>query len=80
MGWDAIGSHRGLRRSPSAALNRDRVRPLRLMPLRQPCPIGPMSGRGWALVTGAARRIGRALALSAAGAGYDVIVHHRDSD
>jgi NAD(P)-dependent dehydrogenase (short-subunit alcohol dehydrogenase family) len=38
-----------------------------------------MSGRGWAIVTGAARRIGRALALAAAGAGYDVLVHHRDS-
>ena len=38
-----------------------------------------MSGRGWALVTGAARRIGRALALSAAGAGYDVVIHHRAS-
>jgi len=35
-----------------------------------------MDGRGWALVTGAARRIGRALALSAAEAGYDVLVHY----
>lgn len=35
--------------------------------------------RGCALVTGAARRIGRALALAAADAGYDVAVHHRDS-
>lgn len=33
--------------------------------------------RGAALVTGAARRIGRALALTAAEAGYDVAVHHR---
>ena len=33
--------------------------------------------RGTALVTGAARRIGRALALTAAEAGYDVAVHHR---
>lgn len=39
-----------------------------------------MTKRGAALITGAARRIGRALALSAADAGYDVIVHHRDSD
>jgi NAD(P)-dependent dehydrogenase (short-subunit alcohol dehydrogenase family) len=39
-----------------------------------------MSERGWALVTGAARRIGRALALTAARAGYDVVVHHHDSD
>jgi NAD(P)-dependent dehydrogenase (short-subunit alcohol dehydrogenase family) len=36
-----------------------------------------MPARGWALVTGAARRIGRALALTAARAGYDVVVHHR---
>ncbi|MBA3810460.1 MAG: SDR family oxidoreductase [Caulobacteraceae bacterium] len=34
-----------------------------------------MSDRGWALVTGAARRIGRALAVSAAEAGFDIIVH-----
>jgi NAD(P)-dependent dehydrogenase (short-subunit alcohol dehydrogenase family) len=33
--------------------------------------------RGVALVTGAARRIGRALALSAAEAGYDLALHHR---
>ena len=38
-----------------------------------------MAARGAALVTGAARRIGRALALAAADAGYDVAVHHRDS-
>ena len=38
-----------------------------------------MPDRGAALVTGAARRIGRALALAAAEAGYDVAVHHRDS-
>ena len=35
--------------------------------------------RGAALITGAARRIGRALALTAAEAGYDVAVHHRGS-
>lgn len=35
--------------------------------------------RGAALVTGAARRIGRALAIAAAQAGYDVAIHHRDS-
>ena len=36
-----------------------------------------MVDRGWALVTGASRRIGRALALAAATAGHDVIVHAR---
>jgi NAD(P)-dependent dehydrogenase (short-subunit alcohol dehydrogenase family) len=35
--------------------------------------------RGGALVTGGARRIGRALALALAEAGYAVAVHHRDS-
>ena len=39
-----------------------------------------MTDRGWALVTGASQRIGRALALTAARAGYDVVVHHRHSD
>jgi NAD(P)-dependent dehydrogenase (short-subunit alcohol dehydrogenase family) len=39
-----------------------------------------MPERGAALVTGAARRIGRALALAAAEAGYDVAFHHRDSE
>jgi len=39
-----------------------------------------MSGdRGYALVTGAARRIGRALALEAAKAGFDILIHHRDA-
>jgi NAD(P)-dependent dehydrogenase (short-subunit alcohol dehydrogenase family) len=36
-----------------------------------------MPDRGWALVTGAARRLGQVLALSAAQAGHDVLVHAR---
>lgn len=36
-----------------------------------------MTSRGAALVTGAGRRIGQALALEAARAGYDIAVHHR---
>ena len=36
-----------------------------------------MTDRGWALVTGAARRLGRVLALSAARTGHDVVVHAR---
>jgi NAD(P)-dependent dehydrogenase (short-subunit alcohol dehydrogenase family) len=38
-----------------------------------------VSQRGWALVTGAGRRIGRALALAAGQAGYDVVVHAHSS-
>jgi len=34
---------------------------------------------GAALITGAARRIGRALAVEAARAGHDIAIHHRDS-
>ncbi len=37
------------------------------------------ASRGTALVTGAARRIGRTLALAAAAEGYDVAVHFRGS-
>jgi NAD(P)-dependent dehydrogenase (short-subunit alcohol dehydrogenase family) len=38
-----------------------------------------VADRGAALVTGAARRIGRALALKAASCGYDVAIHCRHS-
>lgn len=34
---------------------------------------------GAALVTGGARRIGRAIALALAARGHDVVIHHRDS-
>jgi NAD(P)-dependent dehydrogenase (short-subunit alcohol dehydrogenase family) len=39
-----------------------------------------LSVRGAALVTGAARRIGRALALTAAEAGFDLAIHHRNAE
>jgi len=39
-----------------------------------------MPARGAALITGAARRIGRVLALAAADVGYDVAVHTREID
>ena len=49
---------------------------IRAVPLIQaPLKAG---ARGGALVTGAARRIGRALALALADAGYAVAIHHRD--
>lgn len=36
--------------------------------------------QGTAIITGAPRRIGRALALAAAGCGYDVLIHHRHAE
>lgn len=39
----------------------------------------PAVRRGSALVTGGSRRIGRAIVLTLARAGWDVAVHHRDS-
>jgi NAD(P)-dependent dehydrogenase (short-subunit alcohol dehydrogenase family) len=38
-----------------------------------------VSERGWALVTGAGRRIGAALALAAGRAGHDVVIHYLHS-
>ena len=40
----------------------------------------PVVRRGAALVTGGSRRIGRAIVLTLARAGWDVAVHHRDSE
>lgn len=37
-----------------------------------------MKGRGAALVTGGAKRIGRAICLELAAAGFDLAIHHRD--
>ncbi len=36
-----------------------------------------MTDRGWALITGGARRIGRTLCVRAAEAGFDVLIHSR---
>src|SRR5581483_7785094 len=40
-------------------------------------PSPEIAVRPVALVTGAARRIGRAIALELAGAGFDIALHHR---
>lgn len=44
-----------------------------------PAALKPMSHRPVVLITGAARRIGRAMALELARAGHDVAVHYRQS-
>ncbi|MDX2028486.1 MAG: SDR family oxidoreductase [Alphaproteobacteria bacterium] len=36
--------------------------------------------KGWALITGAARRLGRATAIELAGAGWDIIIHYNRSE
>ena len=40
----------------------------------------PSARNGAALVTGGAKRIGRAVCLELAGAGFDIAIHHRASD
>ena len=45
-----------------------------------PADQGSQTPRGGALITGAARRIGRALAIKAHAAGYDVAIHTRRPD
>ena len=44
-----------------------------------PSETTPAAARPVVLVTGAARRVGRAVALELAAAGWDVAVHHRDA-
>ncbi len=45
-----------------------------------PAQATPAASRRVVLVTGAARRMGRSIALELAAAGWDVAVHHRDSN
>jgi NAD(P)-dependent dehydrogenase (short-subunit alcohol dehydrogenase family) len=44
-----------------------------------PAAVSEGPARGAALITGAGRRIGRALTLAIAGAGFDVVAHHHQS-
>ncbi|WP_041795312.1 SDR family oxidoreductase [Pararhodospirillum photometricum] len=50
-----------------------------MRPVEIPHPPAVASRPATALVTGAARRLGRACALELAALGFDVAVHHRDS-
>jgi NAD(P)-dependent dehydrogenase (short-subunit alcohol dehydrogenase family) len=45
-----------------------------------PTPTPPASARPVVLVTGAAKRLGREIALMLAGSGWDVAIHYRGSD
>jgi len=47
--------------------------------LTEPAAPNRKGGRGAALVTGGAKRIGRAICLDLAAAGFDVAIHHRAS-